>query len=194
MIFRLEASPRTVGKKSLNHELRKSGSIPAVIYGQGETGLPISLNKANFMKEYKRSIGELAFYTIVVEGKEYNTLIKEKQIHPVRRDIIHVDFMELHASTPIHVEVPIKLIGHPEALRAGGILEVGMRNLNITCLPSEIPEDITVDISQLGIGHSIHVKDLNTAGLQVKDAPDVTVASIHVPRGVKIETETNVAE
>ncbi|HNW99847.1 MAG TPA: 50S ribosomal protein L25 [Candidatus Cloacimonadota bacterium] len=189
MIFRLEATKRTVGKKSLNTELRKSGLIPAVIYGQGETGIPISLNKMEFMKEYKKSIGEIAFFNINIEGKEYNTIMKERQIHPVRRDVIHVDFLELHKDTPINVNVPLKFIGQPEDLKNGGILEIGMRHLSLTCLPAEIPEDFQVDISNLRIGQSIHVKDIDIKNLHIHDAADLTIASIHTARGLEIEAE-----
>jgi large subunit ribosomal protein L25 len=183
MIFRLEATKRTVGKKSLNHELRKNGVIPAVIYGQGKAGIPISLNKVQFVKEYKKSIGELAFFNIEVDGKEYNTVIKEKQIHPVKRDVIHVDFLELHKDTPIHINIPLKFIGQPEDLRSGGILEIGMRHFAVTCLPAEIPQDFEVDITNLKIGQSIHVKDIDTKSLHVHDAGDLTIVSMHTARG-----------
>jgi large subunit ribosomal protein L25 len=183
MIFILEATKRTVGKKSLNHELRKNGVIPAVIYGQGKDGLAISIDKVQFVKEYKKSIGELAFFNIKVDGKEYNTVIKEKQIHPVKRDVIHVDFLELHKDTPISIAIPVKFLGQPEDLRNGGILEIGMRHLNVTCLPAEIIQDFEVDISGLKIGHSIHVKDVDVKSLHVRDAADLTVISMRTARG-----------
>jgi large subunit ribosomal protein L25 len=186
MIFRLEATKRTVGKKSLNHELRKNGIIPAVIYGQGKEGLPISLDKVQFVKEYKKSIGELAFFNIVIEGKEYNTVIKDKQIHPVKRDVIHVDFLELHKDTPIKINIPLKFIGQPEDLRNGGILEIGMRHISVTCLPAQIPQDFEVDISNLKIGQSIHVKDVDIKSLHVHDAVDLTIISMHTARGKEL--------
>ncbi len=183
MIFRLEATKRTVGKKSLNHVLRKNGMIPAVIYGQGKEGLSISLNKVQFVKEYKKSIGELAFFNIVVDGKEYNTVIKEKQIHPVKRDVIHVDFLELHKDIQIRIDIPLKFNGQPEDLRNGGILEIGMRHLSVTCLPAEIPQDFEVDVSRLKIGQSIHVKDVDVKSLHIHDSLDLTIISMHAARG-----------
>lgn len=160
MIFKIDAVERTTTKKSELTKLRNDGMIPAVIYGQEVQPLSISLNKAEFQKLYKKSLGELVFYEIKLAGKEYHTLVKERQIHPVSRDFLHIDFMVIPPHQQIEVDIPIKFVGTPIGTKEGGILDVVHRTVKILCVEDQIPEDIEVDISNLNVGEALHVNQL----------------------------------
>ncbi|MBI9030795.1 50S ribosomal protein L25 [bacterium] len=179
MVIKIEAGKRTLGKKSDRKDLRKGFNIPGIMYGQGVEGTPIQFNAPDFMKAYKQSIGELAIFNIVVDGKEHRCILKAKQIHPVRRDIIHVDFLLLNPGHEVSLSLPIKFVGEAAGQKMGGIVDIIVRHLNIACLPKDIPEDVEVDISALEIGDSLHIKDVKVPNVKVKDAEDITIVVIH---------------
>jgi len=191
MIFKLEAEMRNVGKKQLVKETRTMGRIPAVVYGRGDENIAISLPKTDFMKSYKKSIGEIAIFNIKVAGKEYQTIVKERQIHPVSRDIIHVDFMTMQADKAIHIDVPIKIVGEPAGVKSGAILDVQHRSLQVSCKPAFIPEDIEIDVTNMEIGDAIHIKDIHKENVVMRDAADVVIASLHYPKH-SVDTDATV--
>ncbi|MDD3051540.1 MAG: 50S ribosomal protein L25, partial [Candidatus Cloacimonetes bacterium] len=158
MNLKLEVQKRELVKKSELKTSRKNGYIPAVVYGEEFENVNIQIEKSIFAKQYKKSIGELAFFDLVIDGKEYRTIIKDKQIHPVSREILHVDFQVLHKGSPIAVHIPFKFIGEPVGIKTGGILEILQRNVEIIALPNDIVEDIEINLSTMEIGDSIHIK------------------------------------
>ncbi len=195
MILKVEAEKRELGKKSELSQLRRNGFIPAIIYADGKAGQNISLLKRDFMKTYKKSIGELAFFSITLEGKEYLTILKERQIHPVSRDLTHVDFQELRQDKMINIHLPLKYIGTPVGVKEGGVVDITVRTLDIQCLPKDVVEDYEVDITNLKVGQSIHIKDIKIPNLQIKSAQDLSIVSVHPPKGEKVsKTATETAE
>lgn len=189
MVIKIEAGKRTLGKKSDRKDLRKGFNIPGIMYGQGEEGLPIQFNAPDFMKAYKKSIGELAVFNVVIDGKEHRCILKDKQIHPVRRDIMHVDFLLLNPGHEVSLSLPIKYVGEPAGAKMGGIVDIIIRNLSIACLPKDIPEDVQVDISGLEIGDSLHVKDIEIPNVKIKESDDITIIVVHDKSKVTEETE-----
>lgn len=182
MILNLTAEKRTLGKKSDNSNLRKTGFIPAVVYAEGKEGTNITVPANEFKKMYKKSIGEIAIFNIDLEGKELHTVVKAKQIHPLSREVIHIDFMELHPGKEISIDIPIKFSGTPTAVKDGGILEITKRKLHAHCLPKFIPEDYPLDLSQLKMGETIYCKDIKIANVKINEPADLAVASVHAPR------------
>lgn len=182
MNVKINAELREKGRKSDLKELRKHGFIPAVIYGEGKPGINIKLEKIAFLKEYRTTLKEMAFFDIRIDGKTYKTIIKDKQIHPLSREIEHIDFLELHKGKPITVSVPLKFVGNAPGVAAGGVMDVLMRNLEVSCLPKDIPEDIEVDISALEIGETIHLGDIKLPKVDVKYPPDTALVSVHLLR------------
>lgn len=182
MNVKIEAQLRTKGKKSDLKNLRKQSLIPAVIYGGGNEALKISLDKVPFMKEYKTTVGEMAFYEITVDGKTHLAIMKDRQIHPVSREYMHIDFLEVHKGTTLTLEVPLTYVGDPIGLTKGGVLDVMVRRLQVTCLPKDIPEDIKVDVSELDIGDSIHLEDIVLKNLQTKLPETATLVAVRAPR------------
>jgi large subunit ribosomal protein L25 len=182
MILKIDAKERKTVRKSELSKLRRDGFIPAVVYGPGVEPLKISLDKADFMKLYKKSFNELVFYEVQYAGKEYHTLLKERQMHPVSREILHVDFMVIPPHQMIEVEVPLKFIGTPKGTKEGGFMDIVQRMLRIQCVEDAIPEDIEVDISHLVVGEALHVRQLPKGNWTVKDHPESALVTIHAKK------------
>jgi len=194
MILNLAVHSRQLGNKSSRKNLRKGGQIPAIIYSEGQPGISISVPTNEFYKLYKKSIGEVAVFHLELDGKEIQAVVKARQIHPVTREFVHVDFLELHKGKEITLSIPFKFIGTPSSLKEGGILETSMRELKISCMPQYVPEDIPLDIENLKIGDTIYVKDIQVENLTVKDVSSLPVISIHAQRAAKSTEETSTEE
>lgn len=183
----LSATARTTSGKGAARTLRREGRIPAVIYGHAREAQAIAIDE----RELGRMLGHVTGSTVIeltIDGKASRTLIREIQRHPVRRNVIHVDFQELVAGEKVTVDVPIIYRGTPAGVRDGGILDQVMHELTISADPSNIPDHIDVDVSGLTIGHSLHVSDLSLpANIEVLDDADATVAVVSAPKTV---TET----
>jgi large subunit ribosomal protein L25 len=186
MIFKIDAAKRTTQKKAELTKLRKDGFIPGIVYGRDTEPVNITLDRAEFMKLYKKSFTELVFYEIKVGRKNYHTLMKERQIHPVSREILHVDFMVIPHDQEIEIDIPIKYVGTAKGIKEGGSMDVVIRTLRIQCLDKNMPEDIEVDISSLEVGDVMHVSQIPVGKWTVKDNPDQTLVTIHAK---KIEVE-----
>lgn len=188
MNIKIEAKKRIIGKKSDMTNLRANGLIPAVIYGEGKVGINISLEKISFMKAYRKSIGGMTFFEINVEGDEITTILKEKQVHPTSRDFMHIDFIELHKGQEITVNIPIKVIGDAAGVAEGGLLEVLHHDIEISCLPKDIPEEIVIDVTELGMGKAIHLIDLNLPETFKTSLPDATTfVAVRTPKAADAE-------
>lgn len=157
----LKANIRENVGKNLN-ALRKSGILPAIIYGYGiERAMPLQLNYNEFEKVYRKA-GESSFINIEADGKKYDALIHDVGIDPVTDKFIHVDFYKVQMDKEIEVAVPLKFIGEAEAVKAlGGTLVKSLHELTIEVLPKNLPHEITVDISSLKtFENTIRVRDL----------------------------------
>ena len=182
MNVKLDATKRVTGKKSINKQARKDGLIPAIIYSSGKEGINISINRAVFIQKYRKTIGELAFYDITVDGETYTTIMKDRQIHPVSREFMHIDFMELHAGQEITLEIPINYVGEAPGIKAGGSLDIIERKMEISCLPKDIPEEITVDLSNLNLGATLHFSDIEMpANVNSSFSEETALAVVHSP-------------
>jgi len=183
MIFTVEAISRDTKKKSDLNTLRAAGYIPAVIYGPEMQNLIISVNKAEFMKLYKKSYHEASFYNVVIDGKSYFSVMKERQIHPVTREFLHMDFMAVPAGKTIEFDIPLKFEGEAIGVKSGGLLDVVHHTVKISCKIEQLPDAIHVDISNLELGHSVHIKDLPKGAWNYKGHADDAVAVIHAKKG-----------
>ena len=186
----LSASARTDTGKGVARSLRRSGQVPAVIYGHARQVQPLAIDA----KDLDRLLGSIAAESTVIElavdgGRATKTLIREIQRHPFKRQILHVDFQELVAGEKVTVSIPLVLVGVPDAVRLeGGVMDQVMRELEIEVDPSNIPNHIDVDVSNLQLGHSLHVSDVQLpTGVTVIDDPETTICVVSVPRAA-IET------
>ena len=193
MNIKINAEKRDLGKRSDLTELRKEGFIPGIIYGAGQEGIKIAFNARDYTREYKKSIGAVAFFDITVDGNTYKTFIKEKQIHPLTREIVHIDFLELHKGKPITIDVPINFVGEALGTKEGGVFEIIHRVIQVTCLPKDIPDEIRFDISEMNIGDSIHLRDLDISeDMNTELTDDITIAILSVPKVIEEAEEEEV--
>jgi large subunit ribosomal protein L25 len=190
----LKANLRERVGKEYAKKLRKNGLIPAVVYGQKTDTLPLEIESKAFHTLLREGLGENVLVTLVTEGKkngERKVLIREIQRDPVKGHIVHVDFHEVSLTKKLSLQVPIHLVGSPEGVKEGGILQHTLRELEVQCLPTAIPEKVEVDVSHLKIGDTIHVSDLKTEGLEILSDPQSSVVSVVPPTVFK---EPEVAE
>jgi large subunit ribosomal protein L25 len=190
----LKANFRERAGKEYAKKLRKNGLIPAVVYGQKADTLPLEIESKAFLTLLREGLGENVLVTLVTEGKkngERKVLIREIQRDPVKGYIVHVDFHEVSLTKKLSLQVPIHLVGSPEGVKEGGILQHTLRELEVQCLPTAIPEKVEVDVSHLKIGDTIHVSDLKTEDLEILSDPQSSVVSVVPPTVFK---EPEVAE
>ena len=178
----LSASPRTETGKGAARTLRQSGQIPGVIYGHARPAQPLALNA----REFGRLLEHVTASTVIelsLDGKMSRTLIREIQRHPFKREVLHVDFLELVAGEKVTVEVPIVYVGTPQGVRDGGILDQIKHELTVEADPTVLPEHFEVDVSALTIGHALYVRDVRVPeGVTIQDDPDSPVALVAAPR------------
>ena len=182
----LGAEARNDTGKGVARKLRAAGRVPGVIYGHAREAQGLSVNA----RDLDRLLGSIAAGSTVVElnlgGITTNTLIREIQRHPFKKQVLHIDFQELVAGEKVSVHVPLVFVGTPEGVRlSGALLEQIVHSVDILVDPASIPNHIDVDVSALGMGHSIHVRDLVLPeGVEVLTDEDTTVCACVAPRAV----------
>jgi large subunit ribosomal protein L25 len=182
---KLKAEPRTNVGRSAVRKLRARGLIPAVIYGGNDKPQPLQVTARDINAMMSQASGEnvLVELQIAGEGSSRTALVQEVQHSPVGGDIRHVDFHAISMDEMIQAEVPLEATGTAVGVKTfGGLLEQSLRALAIECLPANLPDRITVDVSQLNIGDSIHVRDIQfPQGVTPKVQPDLTAFSVVAP-------------
>ncbi|MGQ0561313.1 MAG: 50S ribosomal protein L25 [Gemmatimonadota bacterium] len=182
---KINARPREGKGKSDNHKLRASGLVPAVVYGHGEPTRSVALDAHELELLFSRVHVENTVIDLSISGEQaaIKTLVREVQKHPARGDVLHVDFYQIHAGERVQVQVPLQFVGTPAGVRAGGMLQHTMDELDIRVSADSIPERIDVDVSALQIGDSIHVSELSVpTGVEVLDIADRSVCSVIPPQ------------
>ena len=185
----LAATPRTGSGKGAARTLRRTGRVPGIIYGHARAPQMLTLDNHELDRLLGHISAENTVVEVVVDGKISRTLIREIQRHPFRRQVLHVDFQELVAGEKVTVRIPIRLIGSAVGVRVdGGVLDQTLRDLEIEVDPANIPNHIDVDVTEVVIGQSIHVRDLILpAGVETLTDMDTTICVCAAPRAV-IET------
>ena len=192
----LSAEARTETGKGVARKLRAAGRVPAVIYGHAREAQALSLPT----RELEKLLSSISTGSTVVElsvgSATTKTLIREVQRHPFKKQILHVDFQELVAGEKVSVEIPLVFVGTPEGVRlSGALLEQILHSIEVLVDPASIPNHIDVDVTNLAMGHSLHVNELSLpAGLEVLTEQDATVCAVVAPRAVVEETPAEGAE
>jgi large subunit ribosomal protein L25 len=182
----LKAEKRTEVGKAGAKKLRRQDMLPAVIYGKGFS-MPIKLQKRDILKIMTSGAGEHTLINIEIKEdgdrkKEHWTIIKDYQLDPVKNELLHVDFMEISLKEKIKIMVPIIITKEPIGVKKGGILQHQLREVEVECLPTEMPDGIEVDASSLDIGHSLHVSDLPVKeGIKLLSDPEEVVLTVTAP-------------
>ena len=183
----IEANERkTINKRSRN-SLRNEGRVPGVLYGSRMEPIPIDVTRLK--------INPLVFtaktnlISLKLDGhEEYECVIKDVQFDPVTDEVVHFDLIGLTRGEKIQLEVPIKLLGNAVGVKEGGLLQESMHKLSIECLPKDIPQSLELEVTELNIGDSIHVSDLNFENITILNPENTIVVSVVLPK-VEIEVE-----
>ncbi len=185
---KLFAKKRTLGGSSHVRRMRKTGVLPAVIYGDEKEPVSIQLDTHAFEQLLHHHTSETLLIEIDLEGEgTMSVLVKEVQHHPVSSDLLHVDLQRVAANKPIHVEIPLELVGEAAGVKLGGTLEHIMHAIHVECLPGDLVESIKVDVTQLGIGDSLHVCDLKLPKMKILADADAIMAVVAGPRAEQEE-------
>src|SRR6266536_1192864 len=196
----LAATPRETTGKGPARQARFKKQIPAVIYGHGRPTQPLLVDGQSLEKALSGVEPASTVIELTVDGKKTRALIREIQRHPVRPDIIHVDFYEIHAHEKVTLKVPVHLVGAPDGVRnAGGVLDQVTREVEIEVLPEQIPDRVELDVTALKIGDSLHVRDLVIPKAVIFTGAELTIATVVPPRAEEVaaptpEAATEVAE
>ncbi|HKV51157.1 MAG TPA: 50S ribosomal protein L25/general stress protein Ctc [Gemmatimonadaceae bacterium] len=183
MTATLSASKRNDTGKGAARKLRAAQQIPGVIYGHNREPLALSMSSRELDRLLERIAAETTVVELTIDGTMARTLIREIQRHPFKREVLHVDFLELVAGEKVTVDLPIVLVGTPEGVRtSGGILDQILREISIEVDPVNMPSHIELDVSQLGINDSLHVSDLKVPeGVEVLVDAEATVCVVSPP-------------
>ncbi len=187
--FTLEAEPRTGCGKGVARKLRAQGKIPVILYGDDKPPEPLAVDRATFEKLVHKVAGESMLINLKIKGtdKEEKIFIKAAQRDPVTDEMIHADFYRVSLSKKIRMEVPVHAGGVAIGVKKGGILETLLRSVEIRCLPLRIPKHFSIDISNLEINHSIHVRDIVVdPDIEILTPPDTPLFTVVPP---KVEAE-----
>lgn len=192
---KLEAQQRDTFGKQRARDLRKEGGVPAVLYGRAQDTLAIQLDARTF-RQFLRTYGENVIINMEVSADNTETvIIKEIQRHPVdKQKLIHADFIRISLDEPVTSAVPVVLVGNPPGVQEGGVLEFPLRQVTLHCLPMQMPNDITIDVSHLDIGDAVHVSELTLDDeIDILDEPERIIATVSQPR-IQLEDEVTEAE
>ena len=196
--MKLASEYRGSSGKGVARKLRARGQVPAVLYGHSEEPLKISVNEQDF-RRVLRVRGEMGIIDLAIEGevsKECDAIIKEIQQHPASGKILHIDFQHIRRGEKIKIDVPVFLIGEPLGVKEmGGVLEHGPREIEVRCLPRDIPERIDIDVHTLKIHESIHLRDIASRYPDFDFLGDLGMTlAIVVPSRVEVEAAPVAAE
>jgi len=189
MAVKLKAKLREDLTRSATRELRKNGQVPAVVYGKDKDAKTVSIDNMELIKTV-RDEGRNAIISLDVEGDSpVDVMLHEYQMDPIRNELLHVDFYMIDLTEALDVEVSVRLEGEAEGTREGGILQQPLYELQVRAIPSAIPEEIVVDVTELEIGDTITVADLPVSDdYEYLDEEDTPVAVV-LPPEVEEETE-----
>ena len=174
----LKAQNRQGSGSVVARKIRRSGRIPGVLYGRSGKAISIDLDALEFVTGVK-GISESTIVKVEVDGKSYDAFVKDTQRNIIDGSILHVDFYEVESGVSLRARVSIQLKGNPIGVREGGVLEFPLHEVEVECLPKDLPERIELDISNLGVNQSIHVREIPLADtIRVISALDQVVALV----------------
>ncbi|GIO24244.1 50S ribosomal protein L25/general stress protein Ctc [Oceanobacillus sp. J11TS1] len=194
MAVKLNAQKREDLAKSATNEIRNSGRIPAVVYGKDKEAKTVSVDSIDLIKTV-RDEGRNAIISLQVEGGDaVDVMLHDYQIDPIKDNLLHADFYIVNMSEEMDVEVSVRLEGQAKGEKEGGVLQQPFYEIQVRAKPSDIPEEIVVDVSDLEVNDSLSISDLTPTGnYEFLDSPDTVIASV-VPPTTEEEIETDADE
>ncbi|MDL2231487.1 50S ribosomal protein L25/general stress protein Ctc [Porphyromonadaceae bacterium OttesenSCG-928-L07] len=181
--FELKGELRSDLGKKATKALRVNGNVPCVLYGGEGENIHFSLSEKQLNKIlYTPSVYKLK---IEIAGKSYDAVIRESQFHPVTDRTLHADFYQIQEDKPVTVEIPVKLNGFSVGVQAGGRLVLILRKVKVKALPANLPAQVDVDVTELGLGKSIKVKELSFDNYEITNAKDAVIVQVKMTRAAK---------
>lgn len=177
--------------KNGSYRMRKEGWVPAVMYGGGEPSVPLAVDRKIMNRLLHNPGGRNHLYVLKLDDqRQKQVLIKDFQLDPIRDELVHIDFYAVSEDRPVLMRVPIHTTGVPVGVKtAGGILSVMLHDLPVECLPKDIPETITLDVSGLNVYQSLRVRDIHLGeNVRILREPEVIVVQVEITRAAATET------
>lgn len=194
----VNAVSRSVQGTGASRRLRRSGKVPGILYGANQGVQVIELDHKAIMLQLRHEAFHASILSMNIDGKKQNVLLRDVQMHPWKREVLHIDFQRVDAKQKIHMRVPLHFINAelaPGVKLGGGIVNHVMSELEVSCLPADLPEYIEVDVAELELGHSVHLAELKlpdgVESVQLTRSDDAVVATVQVPRAI-VEPEEEV--
>ena len=191
------AAPRTLRGKNEARRLRAAGSSPAVVYGVGQETFAVSVNPKEVSRILRSKTGHNTIFTLAIKGGE-NTpvMIVDWQKDPIKDNLLHVDLKRIDLTVKLVVKVPVHTVGEPEGVKIqGGLHEIVSREIEVECLPNEIPDDLTVDVSALSIGQSVRAGDVTLPGsVKLVSPADAVISHVVAMRAEEVAAPVAGAE
>jgi len=184
----VSAKNRTETGKNVNRRLRVEGLIPGVLYGSSKKPVAVSVSPKEIGSILKSKTGENTLFDLELDGSRRKVILKEFQLEPLKGHLLHADFYEVALDKELQVNVHVELVGTPVGVKVqGGIVDWVTRELEVECLPSDIPERITVDISNLEIGKHVRVAEIKAPDkVKILTEPDIVIAHVVAPRAEEV--------
>ena len=176
----LEVQPRHETGKNANRRSRAQGKIPAVVYGGGRESVSIEVDRKTLVDTMKKHGGENPIFLLKLGDRERHAMIRNMEVDPISRQVIHIDFQRVLMDQKVRVTVPIELVGTAYGVKTeGGVIDFVTREVHVECLPGEIPKHIDCDVTNLHVGQHAEVKDLQIpAGVTLLDDPERVIVSL----------------
>lgn len=181
-VFELNGEVRTDLGKKATIALRAENKVPCVLYG-GKGNIHFSVVEKDLQKLLYTPV--VYIVNVKVGGETYEAIMREIQFHPVTDRVLHMDFYQIADDKPVVMEVPVKLQGFAEGVQAGGKLSLVVRKLKVRAIPANLPGEIVIDVTNLGLGKSVKVKDLSFDNFEIVNAKEVVVAQIKLTRAAR---------
>ena len=180
---KLKAEPRSETGRSAARKLKARGIIPAVVYGGKDKPQPLQVSARDVDVMFSHASGENILVELEIAGQTRTALVQEVQHAPVGSNVLHIDFHAVSMDEKLEADVPLEPLGVANGVKNfGGLLEQSLRSLTVECLPRDLPDRITVDVSELNIGDSIHVRDIKLpSGVIAKEQSELTAFSVLAP-------------
>ncbi len=195
MQIQFKATKRDAQGTGASRRQRRAGQLPGIVYGGTKDPQPITLDHNELYHLLKKEVFHSSLLSVEVDGQNETVILRDTQWHPFKQQVLHIDFQRVAADEKIHVKVPLHFIGGDDspAVKLGGcIVSAVINDVNVVCLPGNLPEFITVDLSGLEVGHSVHVSELKLPAdveLVLRGEGDAVVATALKVRGAAADAE-----
>ncbi len=191
----VEAKERKLSGKNANRRLRQDGRIPGVVYGKGRQSFSVSIDSAEVYRILHSEAGRNTIFKLEMGGWLSDVLIRDYQLDPVKEDLVHADFQVVSMDQKMAFQVPIEAVGLSKGVKAGGILDIVLREVELLCLPSDVPDHIRVDVTDLEVGDIVRLEkvEVDVSKVTILSDSNLVVVTV-VPPPVEEEPEIDEVE